>query len=103
MSGWGSIYNNVSYALRTHSAELARLQEQAATGSRVVRASDDPSDAHRILQLRGQAQSLGTYQENLHGVLGNLEYAHTIVNTVFDNNDDDDINTDGVTIIERGK
>jgi hypothetical protein len=26
-----------------------------------------------------------------------------LVNTVFDNNDDDDINTDGVTIIERGK
>ena len=57
MAGWGAIYNNVTFALRSQAAELARLQEQAASGVRVVRASDDPANAYRILQLRGQGRS----------------------------------------------
>lgn len=81
MSGWGTIYNNTMYSLRLHSAELARLQEQI-TRARVVRASDDPSDAHRILQLRAQSLSIGTYRKNLSTVDSNLDQACSIVGSI---------------------
>ncbi len=49
MSGsLGNIYNNVSFALGLHTDALARLQEQASTGSRINRVSDGPSAAYRI-------------------------------------------------------
>ena len=66
MSGLlGSIYNNVSYSLRIHSEAMLRLQEQASTGSRVNRASDDPSAAYRILGLNSQRRLTESYMENI--------------------------------------
>ena len=53
----GSIQNthrNVTYALALHSRDLARLQEQVSTGSRVNRISDDPSVAAQLLSLESQ-------------------------------------------------
>ena len=38
-----NIYNNVSYALLINTESMAKLQEQAATGSRINRVSDDSS------------------------------------------------------------
>ena len=49
-----SIYQNVSYALNLNAEALMKLQEQAASGNYVNRASDSPSDAYRILTLNSQ-------------------------------------------------
>ena len=68
MSGWGTIYNSTSYSLRMQSETLARLQEQASTGSRVIRASDDPTDARRILSLSAQMESVDSYLNNINSV-----------------------------------
>ena len=68
MSGWGAIYNNTSYALRLQSETLARLQEQTATGARVIRASDDPVDARRIMSLQAQTESVSGYLKNINSV-----------------------------------
>jgi flagellar hook-associated protein 3 FlgL len=65
MSGWGSIYTNTLYALQTQSATLARLQEQVSTGLRVVKASDDPGSAVKIMDLRRKSASLDTYLTNI--------------------------------------
>jgi flagellar hook-associated protein 3 FlgL len=73
MSGWGSIYSNAVSAMRQHSATLARLQEQSASGKRVITASDDPASASRILQLRCQSRSSSTYIDNLDSVSLSLE------------------------------
>jgi len=62
------IYNNAGFALTRQSETLVRLQEQAATGSRVNRPSDAPSDAFRILGLDIQKRSL----ENYIGTISNL-------------------------------
>ena len=85
MAGWGAIYNNVTFALRSQAAELARLQEQAASGVRVVRASDDPANAYRILQLRGQGRSVASYRGNIDGVVRNLEQAYNVLSKVSAN------------------
>jgi flagellar hook-associated protein 3 FlgL len=74
-----SIYDSVSYALQLHSQAIVQLQEQAATGDRVNRASDSPSDAYRILGLASQERSLVGFQDNVTELIGNLEIASTIV------------------------
>ncbi len=80
MSGsLASICNNVSYALNLHSKAITLLQEQASTGNRVNRASDNPSEAYRILGLNSQERSLQSYQESVTELIGNLEISSTII------------------------
>jgi len=83
MSGTlNSIYNNVSYALYIHSIEMARLQEQTTTGSRINRPSDDTSSSYRVLTLNSQEKSLGNYINNLSETLGTLELSSTVIQKI---------------------
>ena len=83
MSGTlNNIYNNVSYALYLHSVEMARLQEQVATGSRINRPSDDPSCSYRVVTLNSQEKSLGNYINNLSEVVGTLELSSTVIQEI---------------------
>jgi len=80
MSGiLNSIYNNASYTLQSHTEILARLQEQASTGSYVNRVSDEPTTAYRILGLNSQQSSLENYIDNLSSAMTTLELSSTIV------------------------
>lgn len=80
MSGTlNNIYNNVSFALHLQTEALTRLQEQASTGSRINRASDDPSTAYRILGLNSQQKSLDNYIDNLSEVVSMLELSSTVI------------------------
>jgi flagellar hook-associated protein 3 len=83
MSGaLNNIYNNVSYALYQHSVEMARLQEQTATGSRINRPSDDPSCSYRVVTLNSQEKSLENYINNLSEATGTLELASTVIQDI---------------------
>jgi flagellar hook-associated protein 3 FlgL len=77
-----NIYNNVSYALRLNTDAIARLQEQASTGARVNRVSDDPSAAYNILTLNSQGKSLQNYMDNLSDVSDTLQLSSTIVSNI---------------------
>jgi len=80
MSGTlSNIYNNVNFALHVNSEAMTRLQEQAATGSEVNRASDNPSAAYRVLGLNSQVKSLENYSDQLTNVIGTLELSTTII------------------------
>ncbi len=80
MSGTlSNIYNNVNFALHLHSEAMARLQEQASTGSRINRASDAPSTAYKVLGLNSQQSSLTNYIDNLSEVIQTLEITSTII------------------------
>jgi flagellar hook-associated protein 3 FlgL len=74
-----SIYDSVSYAMALHGRAIMQLQEQASTGNRVNRASDDSSDAYRILGLSSQKRSLAGYKDNVTGLISNLEVSSTII------------------------
>jgi len=83
MSGaLNNIYNNVSYALYLHSVEMARLQEQTTTGSRINRPSDDPSCSYRLVTLNSQERSLGNYINNLSESVGTLELSSTVIQEI---------------------
>ncbi|MHC4509659.1 MAG: flagellar hook-associated protein FlgL [Planctomycetota bacterium] len=83
MSGsLANIYNNVNYALHLHSAAMTRLQEQASTGSRINRVSDDPSTAYRVMGLNTQQRSLDNYADNLSEVVSLLDLSSTVVEEI---------------------
>jgi flagellar hook-associated protein 3 FlgL len=80
MSGTLSgIYSDLSFALRLHIEALSRLQEQASTGSRINRASDDPSAAYRVLGLNSQQRSLASYMDNIAQAMSTLEISLTVI------------------------
>ena len=79
MSGTlSNIHNNTSFALRLHAETMADLQEQAYTGSRINRASDDPSAAYRVLGLNSQKRSLENYMDNISQTVGVLEMSSSV-------------------------
>lgn len=80
MSGTlNNVYNNINFALHVHSNAIARLQEQASTGSRINRASDDPPAGYRVLGLNTEEKSLENYLNKLSEVVSILEHSSTVI------------------------
>jgi len=84
MSGTNQIYNAVLASLRNSTETMIRLQEQAASGQRVNRASDSPADASLIMRLQTQDEFLDTFSKNLDGAVLNLQQASTSMQAVSD-------------------
>jgi flagellar hook-associated protein 3 FlgL len=83
MSGsLNNIYNNVSFALNLHMKAMAMLQEQASTGSRINRVSDDPTAAYRVLGLDSNDSSLENYINNISEAVSILELSSTVVTDI---------------------
>lgn len=81
MSGsLNNIYNNTSFALYLHTKAIGKLQEQVSTGSRINRASDDPSAAYQVLGLNSQKRSLENYMSSISDVSSVLEMSTTVIN-----------------------
>jgi len=79
MSGLNSVYNNVTFALKLHSNAMFALQEQAATGSRINRASDDPSSAYRVLGLNSQQRYQANFIDNINRAIDTQTLASEIL------------------------
>ena len=78
-----NIYNNVSLALHLHTKAMARLQEQASTGSKINRVSDDSSTGYQVLGLNSQQSSLKNYIDNLSVAVSTLEFSSTIFQNIM--------------------
>jgi flagellar hook-associated protein 3 FlgL len=61
---------------------MAKLQEQASSGSRVNRASDDPTGSYQILGLKSQQELLGNYIDNISSASDTLQSSDTIVQNI---------------------
>ena len=77
-----NIYDNITFALNLNAEAMARMQEQASTGARVNRPSDDPSAACNILQLNSQQRSLDTYTRRLDDLVSMLEFSTKVVSDI---------------------
>jgi len=77
-----SFYDNAGFALKQHTEAMTRLQEQAATGSRIHRASDAPSDAYQLLGLKTQQSSLENYFNYLSQAIPMLELSTGIIQEI---------------------
>jgi flagellar hook-associated protein 3 FlgL len=98
MSGTlNSIYNNLSYALNLHMKTIADLQEQASTGSRINRVSDDPTAAYRVLGLNASDNSMKNYINNISEAVSILEMSSKIVADINANFKDTQIRLTQIT------
>ena len=80
MSGLlSNIYNNISYALAHQTDALFKLQEQSSTGSRINRASDDPTGAYQVLSFNSEASGLKNYISTIDEMSGTLENTSTLL------------------------
>ncbi len=75
MSSWGALYDTMTAGLQTSSQALIKIQEQIATGAKIIRASDSPTDAHHVMSLQAQIRSLEGYSKNLDRILSDRERA----------------------------
>ena len=78
----GTLSNNVSFALNLHYGAMARLQEQAYTGLRINRVSDDPSAAYQVLGLNSQKRSMENYMDNISEATSVLEVSTSVINNI---------------------
>ena len=92
-----NINYNVGFALNNHAEAMARLQEQAATGSRINRVSDAPSEAYRVLGLNSQLRNLGNYIKGLSEVISMLNMSSTAIGFMMDTFTDAKVLLAGVT------
>jgi len=81
-SSLANVYNNVNYALHLHGAAMTRLQEQASTGSRINRVSDDPSAAYRVMGLNTEQRALDNYTDNLSEIVSLLDLSSTVIQEI---------------------
>ncbi|MCD6392369.1 MAG: hypothetical protein J7M40_02565 [Planctomycetes bacterium] len=85
MSGiLSNVHGNISFALNLHYEAMARLQEQAYTGSRINRASDEPSTAYQVLGLNSQRRTLGNYMDNIASAMSTLDIASEAVSNMVE-------------------
>ena len=79
-----AIYQNSVWAINNNSSILTMLQEQAATGQRINRVSDDPADANRILSLRADSRSMEQYIGTIDEAVSVLELSSSIIESISD-------------------
>jgi flagellar hook-associated protein 3 FlgL len=83
MSGMLDItYNNVTYAMYRYTTKLTQLQEEASTGSRINRVSDDPSDAYRVLTLQNEGSTLKNYSDKLADMCNTLDTSSSTIQSI---------------------
>jgi flagellar hook-associated protein 3 FlgL len=75
-------YNNVTYAMYRYTSQLTNLQEEASTGSKINRVSDDPSGAYRVLTLQNEESSLKNYSDKLADMCNTLDTSSSIVQSM---------------------
>ncbi|MFP4355591.1 MAG: flagellar hook-associated protein FlgL [Phycisphaerae bacterium] len=82
MAGWLTIQANTVSSLQQQAKDMTRLQEQASSGMRVIRASDAPADAFRIMNLRSEVRSYEMFKENLSMVEFNMEQVSEVLQAI---------------------
>lgn len=68
-----TLANNALYDTRKQTSLLARLQQQASTGNRLLAPSDDPAAAAALDNATAQDGRLGAYVDNIKSVRGTLD------------------------------
>lgn len=72
-------------AILGQQSQAAKLQQQLATGKRIVSPSDDPAGAARLIGLSEAAKLADQYQRNISSARTALELEDTVLASVVDN------------------
>ena len=66
------IYRSGLDSILEAQARLSRIQEQVATGKRIITPSDDPGAAAEIIRLRSELNQVEAYQRNADQAINSL-------------------------------
>jgi flagellar hook-associated protein 3 FlgL len=77
-------YNQVNRNLQKNRADMAELQNQAATQKKVTKPSDDPIASARVLALRTDDRSYQQFIKNMHHARSFLEATDTTLGELSD-------------------
>lgn len=75
-------YNQVTGGLQRNRADLAELQQQAATQKKLTKPSDDPVAATKVLSARSEESSNSQFIKNINVARSFLEYTDVSLNEI---------------------
>ena len=76
------IYQSGVSSILQRQAELARTQQELATGQRILSPSDDPTGAVRVLEIEEDLRQVDQYQRNASLAEGQLSLEDSVLNDV---------------------
>jgi flagellar hook-associated protein 3 FlgL len=74
---FNTVNRHMQYVIGNRYEDLANIQEQLATGKRLLRPSDDPVDVANDLKLRSKMSQLNQYKRNIEDGLGYMGVTDT--------------------------
>lgn len=79
-----TIFNIAVRNARLNRFALTQTQAQISSGKRLLSVADDPTDAKRILELRGAAASVGQFRRNIESARARLEPVESALSSLND-------------------
>ena len=91
------IYDQNMRSIMQNQGDLAKTQEQLASGKRIITPSDDPVGAAKVLRLTEEIDELTQFQRNNDLVTGSLEQQEAVLTNITDS-----INRARTLVIQAG-
>lgn len=91
------IYDQNIRSIMNNQGDLAKTQEQLATGKRILTPSDDPVGAAKVLRMTEEIDELTQFQRNNDLVTGSLEQQEAVLTNITDS-----INRARTLIVQSG-
>ncbi|MFT7411811.1 MAG: flagellar hook-associated protein 3 FlgL [Paraglaciecola sp.] len=78
----GQLYDRTIQSVLDNQANLSDVQQQLASGKKLLRPSDDPVGAGQVLRLTEQIELINQYKKNNNMLVNSLEQEETVLKSV---------------------
>ncbi len=79
-----TLVNSTLMNMQLSASRMHKLQEQIATGKKIIRPSDDPSGARKILNFRSEDLKLEQFSENVQTSMQSMQFSESILQNTAD-------------------
>ncbi len=79
-----TLVNSTLMNMQLSASRMHKLQEQIATGKKIIRPSDDPSGARKILNFRSEDLKLEQLSENVQTSMQSIQFSESILQNTAD-------------------
>jgi flagellar hook-associated protein 3 FlgL len=78
----GQLYDRTIQSVLDNQADLSDIQQQLASGKKLLRPSDDPVGAAQVVRLTEQIERINQYKKNSNLLVNSLEQEETVLKSV---------------------
>jgi flagellar hook-associated protein 3 FlgL len=93
----GQLYDRTIQSVLDNQADLSDVQQQLASGKKLLRPSDDPVGTAQVIRLTEEIELINQYKKNSNLLVNNLEQEETVLSSV-----NEAINRSRVLMIQSG-